>query len=314
MTFEEFKVEFKEKLAEVLKDGYKVCDRIVTLNNNKKVYALIVKPKKEEEFSICPQLYPYRFYEQFEDEDEITYDFIEGIAQSAVAGMDSIRYELELIKSFDNVKHLIRVDVVNTSLNRDLLHELVHFEYLDLSVVFKVTMDVENGCVSRAVISNSLLKAWGITVHELAEIARVNGLKDRDFKLIKIEDLINKLRERLEDAEIEQDLVESLEIMSQSSGMPQLYTIKNKDSWYGAGILAEPQFLIEICEQLNDDILIVPSSVHELIVLRFSEAKGMISEIKAMVKEVNSTINVEEILSYSVYAFKREKGCLEIVA
>ena len=60
-------------------------------------------------------------------------------------------------------------------------------------------------------------------------------------------------------------------------------------------------------EEMGEDIYILPSSIHEVILVPASKALAAL-ELRSMVQEINSTqIPEEEILSNHVYKFSVEE-------
>ena len=56
----------------------------------------------------------------------------------------------------------------------------------------------------------------------------------------------------------------------------------------------------------------IPSSVHELLILPAETLEGW-EKVKNMLKEINDTqVEPEEILSYSLYYYDREEGKISI--
>jgi hypothetical protein len=61
-------------------------------------------------------------------------------------------------------------------------------------------------------------------------------------------------------------------------------------------------------ERLGSDIYILPSSVHELILVPEDQTMDPV-QLKALIAEVNDTqVAGEEILSYSLYEYRRDPG------
>ena len=66
-----------------------------------------------------------------------------------------------------------------------------------------------------------------------------------------------------------------------------------------------------MADRINNDLYILPSSVHELITVPASF--GSCEDLKKTVRNVNDTVLVsDEILSYSVYRYSRKAGSIEI--
>lgn len=65
-------------------------------------------------------------------------------------------------------------------------------------------------------------------------------------------------------------------------------------------------------ERLNSDFFVLPSSIHECLILPMS---GQFSRemLRKLVQEVNLTqVEEEEVLSDQVYVYKREQGVLSL--
>ena len=72
--------------------------------------------------------------------------------------------------------------------------------------------------------------------------------------------------------------------------------------------------LKEIADKLDSDIIILPSSIHEVIILKSNGMAYDPDALKSMVQEVNGNeVSPEERLSDSVYLYRRdEKNIMKI--
>lgn len=76
---------------------------------------------------------------------------------------------------------------------------------------------------------------------------------------------------------------------------------------YGACVMFFNNILNEVAQTLNDDLVIFPSSVYEVLVARASEVTKTKEELRQIVYEVNrEVLEPEERLSDSVYFYSRE--------
>ena len=89
-----------------------------------------------------------------------------------------------------------------------------------------------------------------------------------------------------------------------------MYVLSCIDARFGASVLLYPDVIPEAAEKLEDDLYIIPSSVHELLILRAAdveEPQGLID----MIREVNRTeVSPGEILSDSLYLYLRKTGVI----
>ena len=85
-----------------------------------------------------------------------------------------------------------------------------------------------------------------------------------------------------------------------------MYVLSNKTQSYGAGLLRNKTILAQIAGKIDNDLIIIPSSVHELIVMPYT-SWFEVSEIEKIIREVNGEIDTEDILSSHVYCYNRDK-------
>lgn len=89
-----------------------------------------------------------------------------------------------------------------------------------------------------------------------------------------------------------------------------MYILTNEEKYYGAAVILYPHVLNHIAKVLNKNFYILPSSVHECILVPDQGQYSRI-ELKRMVKEVNdSQVEDEEILSYEIYYYDCKKEAL----
>lgn len=153
-------------------------------------------------------------------------------------------------------------------------------------------------------INNNLMETWEKSVEELYEQTKKNTpiLFEKSFKSIN-EVLLGLVKERLGDNQNELDKMEKLlaeqEIIS-------LYVLTNKIGINGAAVILYDNVLKMIAEELESDLIILPSSIHEVLVLAFREDSSM-SELKDMVCSINKDeVPTVDILSDNVYRYSRE--------
>ena len=91
-----------------------------------------------------------------------------------------------------------------------------------------------------------------------------------------------------------------------------MYVLSNQKRVFGAAGLLYDRVLSDAGVRLEDDFYVLPSSVHEVILVP-DHVAGSEKELRIMVHEVNHTqVEPEEILSESVYHYDRKKHSLSI--
>ena len=96
-------------------------------------------------------------------------------------------------------------------------------------------------------------------------------------------------------------------MLEMSDSVP-MYVLTNKQKVNGAACMLYPDLIRQFSDRFGKNLFIIPSSVHELLLLP-ADHKDEASEIRCMIREINDTqVRVEEILSYSLYFYDRQKG------
>ena len=73
----------------------------------------------------------------------------------------------------------------------------------------------------------------------------------------------------------------------------------------GAACILYPDVLRECSRKIGGDLLILPSSIHEVILMP-DHGNGNRAELREMVEEINQTqLEAEEVLSGQVYRYER---------
>jgi hypothetical protein len=82
--------------------------------------------------------------------------------------------------------------------------------------------------------------------------------------------------------------------------------LSNESKVHGAVAICDTEMLSEIADRYNADLAILPSSIHECIVMPV-DVKTNFANLSAMVREVNTTeVSPEEQLSDHAYRFNRD--------
>lgn len=101
------------------------------------------------------------------------------------------------------------------------------------------------------------------------------------------------------------------ETLQESSEMPTFFVVTNTDRIDGAGVIFYPEFMDSMGELLGNDFFILPSSIHEMLVLP-DDGQVDAEMLRDMVKEVNATqVAPAERLTNDVYHFDTKDHVFE---
>ena len=293
MDIKEFAEIIKERLEE--RTGLEVRLAEVTKNNSVTFHGIsIIVP----EVNIAPNIYLESFFNEYErgmSFEEITKRIIS--VWEREKGHKHI--DVEWFSDFEQIKERIAYKLVNYEANRKLLEDVPHVPFLNLAKVFYVTINCKEIGSGSILVHNNHMELWGVTTEELDEFASKNTPKLFQAEIISMAAIMKEMM---------QDVSEEMELLIDN----KMFVVTNKERHYGAAAMCYPNIIKEFAEQKECDLIIIPSSVHEVLILP-CEGDDF-TRFKEMVIEVNETaLSPEEVLSNSVYIYRRELGKVTIV-
>ena len=289
MTYEQFIEQVKwevENIARESSDDVRTVVRTVTKNNN--VRRKTISIFKEGQLA-TPTIYLRDYY----------LDYKKG------RSIENIGREIFMIYS--------------------LLKTMPHFKFLDMAIVFFVSImgnEKEQGTIA---IQEAYVEKWGISKEELRRTATNNTWKEYPPEIKKMEDIISEIvlgqvtsedddedgliSEEISYGEfsidnVRQMIKEEVDKMRAQAEM-DMYVLTNTSRNFGAACITYPGVLKEFAREHNSDFYIIPSSVHEVILILGEQMS--VEEMNLMVEEVNEReVDSIDVLSNHVYQYKRE--------
>lgn len=294
--------EILEALRKRFGDGYEVKLYNATKTNNQIREGVMIR-QESENIGVC--IYFKDILAELETEttevfmkamvDKIFSKYIENHDKAPKFDVRSMAKEQILQK--------IMPQAVSRERNEELLKNAPHKELLNIAIIYRYVLEVNDDNMMSFVVTNSAAKQWDISLQELDIAAKQYVKQENPYCIATMDSLINGLREECGIEEASSECTECLPI----------YVISNRRMQYGAAVLAEPEVLGDLAHKLQSDLIVLPSSVHELIVIPASGNGDDIKYFRQMVATVNEQeVSPEEILSTSVYRYKRNSGILEI--
>jgi len=149
------------------------------------------------------------------------------------------------------------------------------------------------------------MELWKTTWEELDRYATEQTEKQNPSYIFDMVDMATEMLEKAVDVELP-----DFEIPH-----GQMYVITNQERYFGAAVLLYKDVFKNFATEKEEDLYILPSSTHEVIVIPASLAQYQgIKGLKEMVKEVNSThVEPEEFLSDNIYFYDRQTDSIKIV-
>lgn len=274
--------------------------RSVRKNNGTLIPCLVISMEQanQETFSHAVDINEYytQFSESLMSMDEIIEDIVTLISQITMLG------DLNQIKPFESFKDKIMFRLVNYEKNKETLSQKPHSQILDLAVEAMVVFDSITSTMS---VTNELMQSWGISKEELFLCAKENTEKNARFVF---KELFETLLGFMPEQDREKVVAEEQALLDREP----MYILSNEEGTYGAVMMLRSDVLTYCAERLQSDLIILPSSIHEVLVVPSNSFWNM-EELQRMVREVNQTeVASEEVLSDNIYKYNKQKKCLSM--
>ncbi|WP_051206092.1 DUF5688 family protein [Butyrivibrio sp. FC2001] len=300
MNYEEFKSEVKNHILEYLPESYsnaEVSIHTVIKNNSIHLDGLTIK---KPESNICPNIYLNQFFEQYENGKNFE-EIMQAVASIRSGSCENPFPEVNDFTCLDKVKDKIHAKLVNKSRNEEYLQGKPFTAIEDLAVIYYIEVEkTENGTAS-IVITDNMLSLYGISLSELHNIA-LSNMNSKDAKFLSMAEMLKSMMPGVDDALDYADI--------------PMYVLTNNEKLNGATMLLDTDTMDEIAKKIGMSFLILPSSIHETILVPASIAESSgLKNMAEMVIEVNRTqVAPEDILSDHVYRYSYASHSLEIAA
>ena len=300
MNYELFKEVVAEKILSYMSPEFqnsRVDIRSVE-KVNQKLDGLNIIPNDETGARVSPTIYVNKMYEHYKecnDLEAVLYDAAVSIEQGFEQAPDSQR-----ILDFEQAKDNIIMQLVNTEQNREMLDRLPHREFQDLSLIYRWLVDKNGEGIASSMVNYDLAERLGMTETDLFKAAVENTKRILPPTIKSMNDVIREMftRDGMP-AEIADMMI---------GDMPDersMYVISNERGINGAASMLYEEGLQKLAQKLGSDLYIMPSSIHEVIVV--STNMGDPNSLAQMVAEINmDQVSLDERLSNQVYHYDKD--------
>lgn len=290
MNINEFRSELINYLNNTLTDA-EAGENDVIKNNGLRLRGIVIK---RPDVIVSPSIYIENFYQRY-----INGEKIEEIAEDIIE-LDNVyrfrgEFNPEEFFDFKCIKDLLRIKLINTADNEELLENIPSRKFMDLSEV--VYCDVSNmiNADGTILVRNEHMNKWGVDTEELIDTAYNNT---RNYG-VDIEDIADVIGAISDDKEC---------FFRDEEFKNRMYVMRCGKKMFGASGMLFDDVLDEFLKDRCQGVYIVPSSIHEVIILPDSgEYEG--EYINDMIKTVNKeNLDAEDVLSSHAYYYSSEDG------
>lgn len=253
--------------------------------------------------SVVPAIYMESYYNEIRNGKP--FDLVmKEMAESIVGAMPGKAlpdtFDLE---SYDSVKEYLKIGIINKKANQLVLCAWPHIDVEDLSVICKIEVPHEDGSISATIdVTHAMMsKHWGIEKKELFQRAARNTLRDQPPMLMEMDGAVCWQ----EGGTMPENLLRAEQIPDTDYPM---YVLTNQFTRDGAVAMLYPEVLDRMCGLFPEGYYILPSSVHDLIIV--PKSAGVVPvELGEMVRDISrAALKREEVLSDRIYEYDKVKG------
>ena len=307
MSYEDFIYEVCGRLKDKLGEDYIVYpEEVIKPNDTVMKGVMIIKSKTSKK--TVPIIYLEEYYNKYKatnDIDGCVESIIKMYKEATHKNMDEMIID---VFDWDKVSSRIYPIIMSKKMNSKLLKNLVYTTYLDFAVCYTIRLNELAQDTDEAIVSirvrDDMLERWGINEEELHNKALEN-MKYDGYNIKSMATVIKELMSNYDgncDCPIEE--IENVE--------SEMYVLTNKSKIRGATGILNQELLEQFAEQCDSNFYILPSSVHEVILLIEEESMD-IGELNEMVRQINEDqVPREDVLEEHVYYYDREKGRTEL--
>lgn len=294
MNYQQFIEEVERRVKEKIKGNETITVYIHTAvkNNGKERKGITVS---EKGIHISPTIYLEEYFQQFQEGKPIE-KIVEKILQLYEEVKCSHPCEESLLQNYEELKGKFACKLIHRGKNEKLLNDIPYVPWMDLAIVVFVLLEVSPYGTATVLVRKEHLEIWGLTEAQLFDEAKKNTPILLPYQFCPMRKLLREICPyAVNEGEEEEE---------------SLYVLSNKLRSFGAASMLYEGILEKVGQKLGENYYILPSSIHEVIVV--PESKSPVKQdLEEMVREINETqVEEEEVLSDRVYYFSRKENRL----
>ena len=300
MCYKAFTEDIRQRIQEQLGNNATV-HLTETLKNNGKEYIGIAIHQEGQ--TAIPLLYLEGFYKRYQqnpDMDTCVKEIMEAyeFQKTKKAGETAAKF-WQLIRQWEKAKQYIHPFLLSPKRNRELLKNLIHTPFLDLSICYRICLDDgESGWMSLN-INSRILSTWGISKEDLHKQALAN-MEQEGYKILKMSELLGINGKEAEE-------------LTHTEDVTGFAILTNQRQSYGAAGILKKELLHDYANKYGCNLFLFPSSIHEFT-LFIDDGTGDRHYMNQMVTEANEeAVLPEEQLGDHAYYYDREKDTVTVL-
>ena len=196
----------------------------------------------------------------------------------------------DFLCDYSSVKPYLFIQVINQDNHTGELERLIYRSHYEFAITCHIDVSHIVGLPATVTVTHEMLDILGIDEEQIIDDALTNAPALRPVKAYAMPDLMRELVGKE---------------IGDETGIPMII-LTNEDKRYGAGVVFYPGLLAKISDETGVNLLLIPSSVHEIICI--PESEGMdYADINLLITETNrGFVTGNEVLSDRLFRYNRE--------
>ena len=278
LSYDSFCAKIEENIQEYFNDEYYVRLNNVRKNNGINLTGLTVGKKSN---NISPTIYLEGFYERYK-KGEVYAQIVNDLINIIEKHQTKHRIAMDFFMDFNMVKGNIFFKLVNSKMNEEMLRDIPHREFLDMSLVYyylvedrDIIEEIESDdMIASILINNSHLVTWGVKEEDIYNEAIINTPNKfagtiKNIKDVMIEIMLKRvMREKDNDCYYDENNIANevnlmLGLDNVTNESINMYVLSNNINRFGASAILYNDLLKEFAMNHKSNLYVLPSSIHE---------------------------------------------------
>lgn len=280
-----------EKLRKEMGEGYLISVATNLKNNNTEQIGITFT---HEQKSVSPTIYINDLLEQIIRNERETGEVVREVLsryENSIAATEEIKLlDIEL----PSCRNRVIYRLISREQNKKMLEDFPYIPFLDMAITFHIIVGANPTYVQTIKIDKKLQEKWDVSVEQLFKMANDNTEKIFPLEIGDLNQIAKK--QHIQTEENDQTDMEGLAMI----------VITNTTGLFGASAVLYKEVMQNIADEIACDLYVIPSSVHEMILVPAEDEK-LYGVLCGLIKKVNENfVSQDEILSDRVYIYLRK--------
>lgn len=219
---------------------------------------------------------------------------VESLCNTIAANLSVVKEKedpvMDFITNYSQVKDSLYIRLIpgDSPVLKDTPHRMIG----DMAAVVAFRLDSMSDAYGKSVVtvSTPLMEMYNVNKEQLFADAEKACTKNDPINFTSMEDMIKHL-------------AEAANFPTPEEAGVTAYIVTNKSGFQGAGVLAYPDFFDKAEDKLGGSFWLIPSSVHEFILLKDS-GKEKFEDLNSLIEDLNANVlDPRDILSEQCYHY-----------